>query len=348
MTTHEMRKRRGGSWGKLLALGVLALFASCGACGPQNGASAPAASAGTSALPTFQTDRAWADLLKQCSFGTRNPGSAGHAAQLAWMRTTLAPLADRVVEQPFSTATSWGGPYDFVNVIAVFNGKAPGAATMVLAHWDTRAVSDEDPDPARRKQPTMGANDGAAAVGILLELARLFKAAPPPRPVYLVFLDAEDTGKEGSNLLDMGWCLGSNYLAQHWPAELPKPAQGALLDLVGGTKHDPRLPVRTDIGGDDIFDVQVEENSFKMCPVVVNEIWTAAEKRGALDFKRSLGSPLIDDHLAFNNVGIPTADVEDFPPPVWHTADDLPEYCSSAALGEVGDVMEGWLYGQGS
>jgi hypothetical protein len=325
----------------LAALGLLTLFASCGACGGGSGTGAPP----VATVPAFQTDRAWADLLKQCSFGPRNPGSTGHQAQLAWMRTTLQPLADRVVEQPFTTATSWGGPYDFVNLIAVFNGKATGPAAMVLAHWDTRAVSDEDPDPARRSEPTMGANDGAAGVGILLELARLFKATPPAHPVYLVFLDAEDTGKQGSALLDMGWCLGSNYLAQHWPAELPRPSQGALLDLVGGTQPDPRCPPRTDIGGDAIFDVQIEQNSFNMCPAVVNQIWTVAAQRGHLDFKRTLGEPLIDDHLAFNNVGLPTADVEDFPPPIWHTADDLPQFCTSAALAEVGDTMEAWLYG---
>ncbi len=326
-------------WARLAILVALVLVGSSGACGGGSEQAPPVVD-----VPVFLADRAFADLEKQCSFGARPPGSAGHQAQLVWMRATLQPLADRVVEQPFNTATAFGGPYDFVNLIAVFGGAAPGAATFVGAHWDTRPEADEDPDPAKHTQPVMGANDGASGVAILLELARLLKATPPLHPVYLLFLDAEDSGKSGSGLLDQGFCLGANYLAQHWPADLPRPTRGAILDLVGGTKHNDRVPVRTDLGGNDVFDLRIELNSLQKAPEVVDQLWTLAEERGHAAFKRTTQFAVTDDHLAFNRVGIPTVDIIDFPPPVWHTADDVPEYCQPSALREVGDTVAAWLY----
>ncbi len=330
-------------WGRLLALAAVTLLGSGGACGGGGNGVAPKPRL---EVPVFQADRAFADLEKQVSFGPRLPGSPGHQAQLEWMRVTLQALADRVVEQPFTTNTPFGGPYDFVNLLAVFNGKAAGAPTFVGAHWDTRPVCDQDPDPARRDQPVPGANDGASGVAILIELARLLHDNPPPGPVYLIFLDAEDSGKQDSDLLDQGYCLGANYLAQHWPEGLARPARGAILDLVGGTKPSPRVPVRTDLGGNGLFDVRIEPLSLHHAPELVNEIWTLAEQRGHTAFRRSVQSAVVDDHLAFNRAGIPTVDIIDFPPPVWHTADDLPEYCSAAALAEVGDTVAAWLYSQ--
>lgn len=338
--THRLGSER-PPWGRLLALLAVTLLGSGGACGGGSGGLAPKP---PPEVPVFQADRAFADLEKQVSFGPRLPGSPGHQAQLEWMRAALQASADRVIEQPFTMRTPFGGPFDFVNLLAVFNGKTPGTPTFVGAHWDTRPVCDQDPDPARRHQPVPGANDGASGVAILLELARLLRDNPPPGPVYLIFLDAEDSGQEGSPLLDQGYCLGANYLAQHWPEELPRPARGVILDLVGGTKHNPRVPVRTDLGGNDFFDVRIEPFSLHYAPDLVNEIWTIAEQRGHTAFRRSTQSAVVDDHLAFNRVGIPTVDIIDFPPPVWHTADDLPEYCSAAALAEVGDTVAAWLY----
>jgi len=328
--------------GRLLCLTIVCVAASCGACG---GGNTPAPAPPQGDVPVFQADRAFADLQRQVDFGPRFPGSPGHQAQLDWMKATLAPLADRVVEQTFHAVTPFGGPFAFSNLIAVFPGRNPRPVTMLGAHWDTRPEADEDPDPARRSQPVPGANDGASGVAILLELARLFRDSPPPHTVYLVFLDAEDSGRVGSGMLDMGFCLGSNYLAQHWPEGLARPDRVVILDLVGGqSKHNPRVPVRTDLGGNDIFDLRIEGGSLVHAPQLVNEIWSVAERRGHSAFKRTVQGALIDDHVPFQRLGIPAAVIVDFPPPVWHTTDDTPEYCSPAALRQVGDTIAAWLY----
>ncbi len=233
---------------RLLLVAVAVLIAGCTSCGGGAGNDNGVIPV---ELPEFNADRAFADIEHQCAFGPRMPGSTGHQDQLAWMISTLEPLADDVIEQPFSAETSFGGPYDFTNLIAVFSSQAPGTITMIGAHWDTRPVADEDPNPELRNQPVPGANDGGSGVAILFELARIFSDGgsgvailfelarifsqePPPSPVYLAFFDAEDSGKWGCGLPYIGFCMGSDYMAHNWPAQIELPDRVIVLDLVGG------------------------------------------------------------------------------------------------------------------
>lgn len=329
---------------RALLLAVALLAVGCSSCG--SGGNTPEIALPTE-LPEFDAQRAFADLEHQCSLGPRAPGSLGHQGQLDWMVTTLTPLAEQLVSQPFSAPTVFGGPYDFTNLIAVFSAAAPGPITMIGAHWDTRPVADQDPDPDLRGQPILGANDGAAGVAILLELARIFSVEPPPAPVYLAFFDAEDSGQRGSGLPYSGFCIGSAYMAQNWPLQLDEPDRVVVLDLVGGqSKHNERVPVRTDLGGNDYFDLRIELGSFDAAPQLVNRIWTLAELLGHEAFERSTDGWITDDHVPFINAGIPAVDVIDFVPPVWHTADDVPEYCSPDALHQVGETMLALVYSE--
>ena len=65
-----------------------------------------------------------------------------------------------------------------------------GRALLIMAHYDTVADSP-------------GAVDNAAAVGVLLELARVLALAPPPQPVMLVFTANEEIGLVGAEALAM-------------------------------------------------------------------------------------------------------------------------------------------------
>ncbi len=89
----------------------------------------------------------------------------------------------------------------------------------------------------------------------------MFSVEPPPLPVYLAFFDAEDSGQSGSGLPYAGFCIGSAYMAQNWPAQIALPDRVVVLDLVGGqSKDNPRVPVRTDLGGNDYFDLPMESS----------------------------------------------------------------------------------------
>ncbi|HTL34667.1 MAG TPA: M20/M25/M40 family metallo-hydrolase [Kofleriaceae bacterium] len=67
-------------------------------------------------------------------------------------------------------------------------GPPTGKALVVMAHYDSVARSP-------------GACDNAAAVGVLLEVARVLKAQPPDRPVILAFTAAEEVGLVGAEAL---------------------------------------------------------------------------------------------------------------------------------------------------
>jgi hypothetical protein len=84
----------------------------------------------------------------------------------------------------------------------------PGKALLIMAHYDTVARSP-------------GAIDNAAAVGTLIELARIFAATPPPVPVMLVFTANEEIGLVGAE------ALAATYGDQIGFA--------IALDLIGGT-----------------------------------------------------------------------------------------------------------------
>lgn len=69
------------------------------------------------------------------------------------------------------------------NLIARFG--PPGKALLIMAHYDTV-----------RGSP--GAIDNAAAVGVLIELAKTLAIKPPPQPVIIMFPANEETGLVGA------------------------------------------------------------------------------------------------------------------------------------------------------
>jgi hypothetical protein len=252
-----------------------------------------------------------------------------------------------VVSQDFSSESPYGGPYNFTNVLAVYGADKPGVPFLICSHWDSRPVADRDPDRSNWTKPILGANDGASGVAVILEIARLLQATAPPRPVILCLLDAEDSGKSGSGFnAYQGFCIGADYLAKHWPASLPKPAEGALLDMVGrGDMPNPRI-TNAIAGSVPYLNLPIEGYSIDENPTLVNALWTIAEQKGHMAFKRTVGSSVVDDHVALQSGGIRCIDIIQFAPPEWHTLDDKPQYCSPAALNESGDTLVQYLYKQ--
>ncbi len=76
-----------------------------------------------------------------------------------------------------------------VNVEVEIQGtKAPNEVLHMLAHYDTMVDGGK------------GADDNGSGVGLLLEMARIFKKYPPAKTVRLVFADLEERGMEGSQV----------------------------------------------------------------------------------------------------------------------------------------------------
>ncbi len=279
-------------------------------------------------VPVFSGSRAFEVLSRQTSFGPRNPNSAGHAACLEYLLSTLRPLADRVDIQEFKQAGYRGEQLSLTNVVARF---APAKINRVLlcAHWDTRPRAEHDLNPARRNEPILGANDGASGVAVLVEIARLLKSTPAQVGVDIVLFDGEDYGQEGDRNL---YLLGSRYFAQHAPAAY---VFGILLDMVGDAQ----------------LEIPKELSSVRFAPDVVRQIWDTAGELGYTQFVDSPGEEVMDDHWPLNQAGIRTVDLIDFNYPdisnrYWHTHQDTPDHCSAESLEAVGTVVTHVVYRQ--
>jgi Zn-dependent M28 family amino/carboxypeptidase len=214
--------------------------------------------------------------------------------------------------------------------LVVSAGPSGGQRLWLGAHYDTRPVSDRDPDPAKRTLPLIGANDGASGVAVLLHLLEILGANPPPTGVDLLFFDGEDSGLAGDAA---GFCLGSRHLASTWrqfgnPLSLGNPRGLIVLDMVGEKN----------------LQIPMEAYSAVNAPAWTEAVFARAGRLGLTAFVPERGPAVYDDHVPFLEQGIPAVDLIDFDFPQWHTSEDTPDVCSESSLSEVGRLMVDLIY----
>ncbi len=224
-----------------------------------------------------------------------------------------------------------GDPVELVNLRGSWASERQ-YRVLIGVHGDTRPHADLESDPKRRLQPFLGANDGASGVSALMELARHLTelVSLVSVGIDLVVFDAEEfvIGESGT------YCLGSRWFAADYQSTCrsgdPRRYEAALvLDLIAGRS----------------MQLRPEGFSFELAPSFVAEIWEIAELIQAPGFGpiTELGPFVEDDHLPLLSVGIPSIALVDLDYPQWHTIDDLPDACSPASLGGVGQVTLTWL-----
>ena len=201
-------------------------------------------------------------------------------------------------------------------------------------HYDTRPFPDEDPNPANRKLPFIGANDGASGVALLMEIAHHLQDSPTPWGVDLVLFDGEELVYGPGQDYVGEFFLGSKAFARAY-------AQSQR----SRTKTTPHYSaaIVLDMVGDKDLAIDQEQHSLEFAPKLVRDVWSVAKGLKVTQFRVRVGRAVSDDHLPLYNGGIPAIDVIDFDYPHWHTAKDLPETCSGASLEAVGKVVTAWL-----
>jgi len=96
--------------------------------------------------------------------------------------------------------------------------------------------------------------------------------------------------------------------------------------------------------GDRDLQIPLEQNSLHFAPQLMDVIWMTAEEISVTNFVRIPGEQISDDHMALNDVGIPTIDLIDFQYPHWHTHQDTPDKCTPESLEAVGKVLSAVIY----
>jgi hypothetical protein len=280
------------------------------------------AAASCAALPQPDGARALARATHQVAAGPRIPGTPGHRAIADWIASECTRLGGTVERDRFADSTL-GRRLDLENIIARF-GPAGGRRITLMAHWDTRPQSDQDPDPAHRADPVPGANDAASGVAVLLEVAEAAHRSAPPVGVELVFVDGEDQGRATDA---REFCIGSRrYAASFAAAPDRKPAAAFLFDMVGDR----------DLG------IWPEVESSQRATNLVAMVLQGAHATGAMSFHSEPRHDIVDDHISLLDAGIPAVDIIDFDYPAWHTHRDLPDQISARSLAEVSRVAI-WL-----
>jgi Zn-dependent M28 family amino/carboxypeptidase len=261
---------------------------------------------------SFDGQRAYADVQTQVGFGSRVPGSEGHAQFQKWLQNELEAAGWQVEMQ---TSEALGHPIE--NLVARRGADSP--QIILGAHYDTRMFADNDPAAAQHTHFVPGANDGASGVAILLELARSLPAETVP--VWLVFFDAEDNGR----IDGWDWILGSREFVKNNPVR-------------------PRAAIIVDMIGDADLNIYKERNSD---PALTDEIWAVAQGLGyESKFIPEYRHSMLDDHTPFLEAGIPAVDIIDFDYPYWHTIQDTPDKVSAESLKIVGDTLRVWIVQQ--
>ena len=269
------------------------------------------------AEPQFDGQLALEHIVSQVSFGPREPSNPkAKQKTVSFIKQTLQPIANRFSTQQFSYKGLPG-----TNIWASFDSASKSSAQRIMlgAHWDTRPQAEKDPDPAQHNQPIDGANDGASGVAVLLELARVFAANPPPVTVDLVFFDLEDMG----SINGLPYSIGASEFIVANP--FYRPSAGIIVDMVCAKNLSiPREQFSQSLAGD-----------------LMDTVWSIAKQQNSQVFKDRTGIRIMDDHVPFLRAGIKVIDLIHYPfPDHWHSSADTVDKCSNDSLQQVGAVVQ--------
>jgi Zn-dependent M28 family amino/carboxypeptidase len=290
---------------------------------PSLGDSSDAAAASKGSA--FDGERAMQHVRKQIALGPGPAGSPELARTRDYIVNELKSYGLNVSLDEFRAATPIG-ERKMANIVAEIPGESSDIL-MFTSHYDTKLI---------KQFHFVGANDPAASVAALLELARVLSASKQkPKFTYrFVFFDGEEafcfnweqchnpdpTGKQT--------VPDNTYGSRHYVAQLidknevKRTRAMILLDMMGYKN--------LELGRDDMS-----------TPWLVETVWQTAREMGYgkifVDRPEGVGG---DDHEPFLRAGIDSLDIIQLSTyQYWHTAEDTLDKISARSMKIVGDVL---------
>ena len=270
---------------------------------------------------TVDKDNAFQLVKEIVSHGPRPSGSVGAARTAQFIKSKCNEYGYE------STIEEWRentprGKLTFRNIYATLNGN--GRSFIILgSHYDTKNMS--------LTPGFVGANDSASSTGLLLEIMRVLKTARWRGPtIRFAFFD----GEEAIEAYAPGDGLhGSKKLASTLrdSGEDKRCKAMILLDMIG----DKDLTITLSPDDD---------------AVLIEKLLSAAEEQNVRQhFGFFLHGTIVDDHIPFRELDIPTLDIIDFDygpnNSYWHTDLDTIDKLSPDSLKIIGNVTLALLAG---
>ncbi len=269
------------------------------------------------AIP-FNGSRAYQYAQQFVACGPRWIGSPGHACAENYLKKQFAK--DNLEEDTF-TANTPAGVMTMHNFIVKFPGKKDGVIVLA-SHYETNYWL--------RHVDYVGANDGGATSGLLIEMANYLRGRRlDGNSVWLVFFDGEESITEQWTNSDS--LYGSRHLAARWDRD--------------GTLKRIKAFLLLDMIGDKDLDIDRDQNS---TPWLLDLVDAAAKKQGDQSYFFVRPNAIEDDHLPFVQRGVPSADIIDIdygPHNILHTdgyhhtVQDTMDKVSAHSLTVVGKTM---------
>jgi Zn-dependent M28 family amino/carboxypeptidase len=287
----------------------------------------------TSTITTAQPKGSAAKFSGQSAYNYTRDYVA--AAPHRWLGSPDHAKAEEFIKSHFKTEAAKGnfetdefaastpaGRLTMRNYIVRYPGKKDGII-VVATHYETNYwLKDTD---------FVGANDGGATTGLLIELGNYLRAHPPEGySVWLVFDDGEESIK--STWSDSDSLYGTRHLAAKWSAN--------------GTLSKIKAFLLADMVGDKDLNIDFDEMS---TPWLRDMLKVAAKNTGhsAYIYKNDVPG-LSDDHIPFRQRGVPVLDIIDIdygphtaqmPDGYHHTDQDTLDKISARSLQIAGDLF---------
>ena len=264
-------------------------------------------------LPPFDANRAFAEVEALVEISPRDAGTPAGKKAAEHLCARLTSFGIKAQVESFQVQTP-AGKKSMHNVIGYIKGTTK--QWIVLgSHFDTMPGIPN----------FQGANDSGSSTGVLLELARLCAKYPPKVGIIFAFFDGEESSvdyRQNDGL------YGSRHFAQQIKQS--------------GLSRQVYAMVLLDMVGDKSLHFTIPMNS---STALIREFVDATDATGYHDRFSLLPISVIDDHVSFREIGIPSIDIIDFyfgskpkSNDYWHTpADDL-KHISVESLNVTGTI----------
>ena len=321
-------KQSSGSGNRAALLAIAVMPALLIACPKNDPPSKPRIGVSTTTRPTtpaprpfaaFNGERAMDHVKKQIDFGPRPPDTEQLARTRAYITGELKSYGVNVSLDEF-TAKTPQGEKKMVNIV----GEIPGEINkliLITSHYDTKFYKD---------MQFVGANDPAASVATLLEIARVLRSvAEKPKMTYrLVFFDGEEAFCEGWDECSTADAPDNTYGSRHYVTQLR--AKNELTNT--------HAMILLDMMGYKNLELGRDPSSTRWLQDV---IWQTGRELGYtkvfVDREEGVGG---DDHEPFLQAGVAAVDVIQLTSyPHWHKADDTIDKISAQSMKIVGETV---------